>query len=444
MSVPPDKVAKTPADKLEDIIKTFEAANKTAKDNPGQVLRDLIASSPALKKQLEDAVDKGELTVFKGLPAGTNAGGQYYGTTMEIPIDRLNKAAKDKAAANEMVFVLGHETRHGLNNPAEKKALETFEKDLKAIAEVKGGKHDYTKPVGDYIQHYRDNEAGAHLSGWNALSSKLAKEKGAAPSLQDMYDANPGRMQDFIDRTGSAPKFGYAMKPGLTVDKDMQLPLDAANIKAMGGYYFDKPLSQGRLGTNGNQNYPNYYGDVALNRVQAWEKAYNDHYTKLDSKFKPAEVQVDLSKLGLSATVLTSGLTYTDTTPKKPIDLSQEARPESSSRAEPALYGQAMKALDGIQGQLGLRDPTELRNVAAAAALQAQTSGMEKIDGALIGKNGQVFVYQGDPQREHVDRIAIDVAQAKLKPADQSLVAMAPDAQTQGVAAPTPQRSQIM
>ncbi len=437
MSVPPDQV-KSPADKLETIIKTFEAANKTATDNPGQVLRDLIASSPALKTQLEDAVAKGELTVFKGLPPGTNAGGQYYGTTMEIPVDRLNKAATDKAAANEIVFTLGHETRHGLNNPDEKKALDKFEKDLEAIAKVKGGTHDYTKPVGERIQHYRDNEASAHLSGWNAMASKLTKEKGAAPSLQDMYDANPFRMKDFIERSGKSPNFTYAMKPDLTVDKDMQLPLSAGNIKAMGGYYFDKPLDQGRLGANGNQNYPNYYGDGALNRVQAWEKAYNDHYAKADPKFKPAEVQVDMGKLGLSATVLTTGLTYTDTTPKKPIEQAQDAR------AEPALYGQAMKALEGVQGQLGLREPAELRNVAAATALLAQKSGMEQIDGALVGKNGQVFAYQGDPQREHADRVAVDVAQAKTKPAEQSLATMTPDAPTAVAQLPQPARSQAL
>ncbi len=441
MSVPPDLAvpakAKTPADKLEDIIKTFEAANKTDSTNPGQVLRDLIASSPALKKQLEDAVGKGELTEIKGLPPGTHAGGQFYGTTMEIPVDSLNKAAKSKAEANEIVFTLGHETRHGLNNPDEKKALDKFEKDVEAIAKVKGGTHDYTKPVGERIQHYRDNEATAHLSGWNTMASKLTQEKGSAPTLQEMYDANPFRMKDFIERGGKSPDFTYALKPGLTADKDMQMALDPANIKAMGGYYFDKPISQGSLGANGNQNYPNYYGDGALNRVQDWEKAYNDHYAKADPKYKPAEVHVDLGALGLSKTVLTSGLAYTDTTPaKKPIELPQDAR------AEPALLGQATKALQGMQDQLGLRDPAELRNLAAATALHAQKHGMEQIDGALVGKNGQVFVYQGDPKSEHVDRMPVDVAQWKSKPAEQSVATMTPDALSATVPPPQPARSQ--
>ncbi len=443
MSVPPDH-AKSPADKLEVIIKTFEDDNKTKKDNPGKVLRDLIESSPALKKQLESAADKGELTEFKALPRGTNAGGQYYGTTMEIPIDELNKAAKSKAAANEMVFVLGHETRHGLNNPSELKALDTFEKSVSGIAKTKTGPHDYTAAVGAYIQHYRDNEGSANLSGWNALASKLAEDKGALPTLKNMYNASPFRMDDFIDRSGKAPNYTYAMKPGLTLDKDMQLPLNAGNIKAMGGYYFDEPLNKGSLGANGNQNYPNYYGDTALDRIKEKEKFYNDRHTKLDPTHKPAEVQVDLAKLGLSASVLTSGLKYTDSAPKKPIELSPDARSDAPSRAEPALYGQAMKALEGVQGQLGLREPAELRNVAAATALLAQKSGMEQIDGALVGKNGQVFAYQGDPQREHADRVTVDVAQAKTKPAEQSLATMTPDAPTAVAQLPQPTRSQAL
>jgi hypothetical protein len=433
--------------KLEEVIKAFETANKTDKENPGQVLRDLIETSPALKKQLEDAVAKGELTAFKALPPGTHAGGQYSGTTMEIPIERLNKAATDKATANEMVFVLGHETRHGLNNPAEKKALEAFDTAVKDIAKSKSATHDYTKPVGDRIQHYRENEASAHLSGWNALASKLTKEKGAAPTLQDMYDANPGRMQDFIDRTGKAPKYEYALKAGLTAGKDMQMDLDAGNIKAMGDYYFDKPLSKGKLGANGNQNYPNYYGDAALNRVAQWEKTYNDHNTKLDPKHKPPTVEVDLAKLGLSKTVLTTGLGYTDTSAKKPIESKPEVEHGTSSRnestrSEHPLYGQALKALQGVQGQIGLTDGAELRNAAAATAALAQKAGMEQIDGALVGKDGKIFAYQGNPTSEHADRIAVDLGKAKQQPAAESLAAMTPD-MPQAVAQ-QPARSQSM
>ena len=89
---------------------------------------------------------------------------------------------------------------------------------------------------------------------------------------------------------------------------------------------------------------------------------------------------------------------------------------------------QAEAALKKVDG-LGLQGE-ELRNVAAATALHAQNSGMERIDGALLGKNGQVFAYQGDPASESADRVAVNIAQAKQQPANQSLATMAiPDPQ---------------
>ena len=54
MSVAPEHMQKkTPAEQLEALVAKFETANKTATDNPGKVLRDLIAtrrpSSSSLK-----------------------------------------------------------------------------------------------------------------------------------------------------------------------------------------------------------------------------------------------------------------------------------------------------------------------------------------------------------------------------------------------------------
>ena len=131
-------------------------------------------------------------------------------------------------------------------------------------------------------------------------------------------------------------------------------------------------------------------------------------------------MQLNLKDIGLDKALMDTGLKYTDTSPKKPIS--------EAPSPEPALYRQAEEALKKVDG-LGLHGE-ELRNVVAATALQAQTSGMERIDGALLGKNGQVFAYQGDPASESADRIAVNVAQAKQQPADQSLATMmVPDPQ---------------
>jgi hypothetical protein len=420
----------TAAEKLEEIIKDFEKRTKTDTENPGQALRDLIKTSPELQKMLESAVDKGELKQFGALPAGANAGGQYSGTTMELPIERLNKAAKDSAAANEIVFTVGHEIRHGLNNAEEAKKIKEFTSSVDAIAKVKGSKHDYTEAVGKIIQHYRENEASAHISGWNSLASKIAKEKPGA-TLQDMYDANPFRMKDFIDRTGDAPNYKYDLKKGLSIDeKTLQMPLNKDNTKAMGDYYFDKPLSKGTLGTNGNQNYPNYYGDWALNTVKAYEKSYADHYKKTDSKYASPEVDVNLGALGLSKTVLTTTLAYTDTTPAKketePGKDKAEAAPaksggkpiEASDLQESKLYRQAV---DGLQKSgaesFGIKDGEELKNVAMRLAFNAEKAGMTEIEGVTKGKDDRAIAYQANGTSGDINRVEVVVGQAKTQSA---------------------------
>ena len=81
MSVPADKVIPPPApvtptkeEKLEKILKAFEAGD-TKTDHPGKNLRELLEKSPDLKARILDSVDKGHLEKFALLPAGANAGG---------------------------------------------------------------------------------------------------------------------------------------------------------------------------------------------------------------------------------------------------------------------------------------------------------------------------------------------------------------------------------
>ncbi len=426
MSVPAENVTPptapvtpTKEQKLEKILKDFEAGD-TKTTHPGKNLRDLLDQSPDLKARILDSVDKGHLEKFALLPSGANAGGTYSPDTktIELPPEFLNKAHKDKAAASELVFVMGHEIQHSFNSTVSDKATDAFVTGVDKIA--KGpGPHDYTAAVKTLIQNYREDEAGAHIGGFNAISSQVLKDNPKA-GLKELYNANPDRMGDFIDRGGKAPTFTYALKPGLTIDPDMTLKSTPENVKAMGTHYFDQPPSATRLGTKGNQDYPNYYGEWALGVIKDTEKQALADAKKLDPKAVAPEVKLNLKEIGLDKSLMDTGLKYTDSSPKKPI--SEVPAPE------PALYRQAEEALKKVDG-LGLQGE-ELRNVVAATALQAQKSGMERIDGALLGKNGQVLAYQGDPASESADRVAVNVAQAKQQPADQSLATMmVPDAQ---------------
>lgn len=406
--------------KLDKILTDFETANDTKTQTPGKNLRALLDQSPDLKARIVDSVAKGHLEKFELLPKGEHAGGSYSpdDKAISLPLDELKKAGKNKASAAELVFVMGHEIQHSFNSTVSDKATDKFIGDVEKIA--KGpGPHDYTSTVKTLIQNYREDEAGAHIGGFNAISSQVMKANPSA-GLKELYNAHPGRMEDFIDRSGKAPAFTYALKPGLTIDADMTLKDSPENVKAMGKYYFDQPPSSAGLGAKGNQDYPNYYGEWAVNVIKDAEKQALADAKKLDPKAVAPEVQLNLKDIGLDKALMDTGLKYTDTSPKKPIS--------EAPSPEPALYRQAEEALKKVDG-LGLHGE-ELRNVAAATALQAQTSGMERIDGALLGKNGQVFAYQGDPASESADRIAVNVAQAKQQPADQSLATMmVPDPQ---------------
>ncbi len=472
MSVPPDKVAApkvlTGAEKLEKMLQEFQDSAKTSTTDPGKNLREWLDKSPDLKKRMEDAADKGDLTKIEPLAAGANAGGSYSASTktMNLPVDKLNTPSQQ----SEIIFVLGHEIEHAGYGAKRTAALATFVKDVEDLAKTNSPKHDHTEAVGKVVQFYRENEANAHIGGFNAIVSKLTNDKGAAPELKEIYQAVPGRMQDFINKTGVSPNFTYALKPGLTLDADMTMAQNKGNIDAMGKYYFDTPAT---LGKNGNQSYPNYYGDWAMGVVESKEKAAHAARKLVDPTAVAPEVEINLNKLGLSKAVLTNTLTYTDVNPikhereePKPATSSPVPAPatehEDSSKGqraggkdadEPimpisqqrslALCTQAESALSNLGPDSRITSSQQFSNVAASMALQAQKDTLTEINGAIKGTHGNIIAHQGELTAAHVKLSSTDVETAKLKPAAEALSEMGQSVQTPAITAPQ-SRSQTM
>lgn len=440
-AVPEDVLKKMAAEKkaaetkLDKILTAFEKANDTQFSTPGKNLRELLEKSPDLKARVLDSVAKGHLEKFEMLPRGANAGGTYSSDSkaIELPPAELKRAGKDTAAAAELIFVMGHEIQHSFNSTVADKASADFVKDVERIAKTPGP-HDYTAAVKTLIQANRDDEASAHIGGFNAIASKVMKTKPEA-GLKELYNAAPGRMGDFIDRSGRSPNFTYALKPGLTLEADNTLKATPENVKAMGKHYFDQPPSSARLGAKGNQDYPNYYGEWAVNVIQDTERQALAAAKKAGPHAVAPEVKINMAEIGLKPALLDTTLKYTDTSPKKPIEQAKEAT-QAVGSAVSEVYAQATRSIEKIVGDLGLKNETEKLNVAAAAALQAMKAGMERIDGALAGKMGQVFMYQGDPASEHADRISVDVNKAKQQPAEQSLATAAAEQPVAGVSQP--------
>lgn len=309
----PNAAPPTAEQKLDQIIKDFGNANKTANNNPGDDLAKVLDASPDLKKRILDSVDKGYLSKFQALPPNSGTGGSYdpSAKAINVPMDVLKGADTNPRDKAELIFVMGHEIQHSFNAAATKKITQDFVDGTTTLAKSKASPHDYTKLTEDFIQSSRKDEASAHIGGFNATVSQARKDNPDA-TLKDIYNTSPGRMKDFIDVTGVRPNLGYAMKPGLTADADMTMSFSKENVAAMGKYYFDKPGNVSRLGSNHNLDYTNFYGSWAVNVAGNNEKAYQDYYHKTDKKYATPEVQFDMKRLGLQQDLINQNVKFSD------------------------------------------------------------------------------------------------------------------------------------
>lgn len=235
-----------------------------------------VRNSPALAAQINTAVASGDLRGFSLLPAGTNAGGQYdpAARTMQLPASILTSPAPPaRFDPGELTFTMGHEVQHALNRPGQQAATAALVQEVNRIGQSPQVVHDYTQPIAARVASHRENEATAHIAGFNATVSMLNNANpGASPSLEDIYRANPARMQDFISVAPGNPST-YALRTGLTLAPDMTLPPNAANTEAVGRHFVDKPASSTQIGPNGDSNYQNYYATAWVGYAAQVERA---------------------------------------------------------------------------------------------------------------------------------------------------------------------------
>lgn len=241
-------------------------------------LQAVIGASPALIDQINDAVAQGHLRQIVPL-ASPHAGGEYDGQNkaMRLPLVALTTPppAAGPFNAGEVTFVLGHELQHGFNHAATVQAYRDFSNEVTQVAQSRSVVHDYTAAADKLINANRRDEASAEISGWNAIASAV-KSANPNATLADIYNQEPGRMRDFIDRVGGAPGYTYTLKPNLSVNPDLTLSATPANVEAMGQNYFDKPpISPGGLGHHGNSDYANYYGAYAVGVAVQLERQHN-------------------------------------------------------------------------------------------------------------------------------------------------------------------------
>lgn len=353
-----------------------------------------LNGSPALVTQINAAVAANQLNGFSLLAPGTHAGGQFNPATrtMELPASIISSPARGPHNPNELTFVMGHEIQHAINAPAQAAATQTFVNDVRAVAQGTGATHDYTAAVSARLQANRNDEATAHIAGFNALVG-MVRNTNATPSLEDIYRAHPGRMNDFIAVTPGTPNT-YALRPGLTLNADMSMTPDAANTTAMGQHYYGKPATSARIGPNGDSDYQNYYGAAWIGYAAQMERAYapthaaagrTPQFTLNMSTLGVNEVQLERNGLNLGGAGNTQAYTNTGTAPATqgtfhhtagtnlhvPIALPPVDVPQQS-----AAVRQAMDALDRSPNIGAAEFGADRGRVAAGVAVHAANHGL--------------------------------------------------------------------
>ncbi|MGN6152804.1 MAG: XVIPCD domain-containing protein [Lysobacteraceae bacterium] len=433
-----------------------------------------LSHSPALVDQINAAVASGDLNGFSLLPAGTHAGGQYNPTarTMEIPASIISTPAGGRYNAGELTFVMGHEIQHAINRPTQAAADATLATEGNRIGQSASLHHDYTGVIATRLAANRVDEASAHLAGYNATVSMVRANGNANPSLEDIYRANPSRMQDFIAVTPGTPSSTYALRPGLTANADMSLPVNAANTEAMGRHFFDKPASASRLGANGDSNYQNYYATnlvsfaVQVERANAPTHAAAGRSPQLElnmSTLGISEAQIERNGLNLGAaggrqpyvdigtTPPTPGnLDHTATTHRHvPITVPDVQAPPAPVRApegdHPAVR-HAMDALDRSPNIPADAFGADRQRVAAGVAAHAAAQGITPDHVVFNDRRTDLIAVQGslsDPSAKIATPLPVnDALRTDLQQAMAKIDAPQPNGQTQTFAPPAQDAAQ--
>lgn len=298
--------------RIEKLLQTLENDPLVTPEVMERV-RNTIAGSDFLLKQLNEAIEKDELREFSILH-GSHAGAEFKGSTNTLHISpvTIGAIASKPFNAEELIFVVGHEIQHSANHVSRMQALAEFQSKATQISRSDSPVHDYTSIIGDLIASNRRDEATAEIAGWNAAISSM-KQLNPNLTLQNILEANPHRFQDFIDQIYSlSGKVSYSMKANLSVSNDLMLEPSAKNIEAMGQNFFDKSSKATNIGDLGKSSYATYYAVSAIEFCIAQERANT-------RRFGPsAEMHIDLRKLGLSE----------DQLEKEGINLGRDKRPQ--------------------------------------------------------------------------------------------------------------------
>jgi hypothetical protein len=218
--------------KLDEMFVDTNKASVDETQNAGRSLRQLIEKSPYLNEKIADSVWRNNLY---GIEASNQTGdsGHHYSAIskkISVPANTLNSGSTDQLAQAETIFSLGRSIELSMQRHSTNSAIDRAHDSARALLEDPTIA-DITGHAQIFIRERSVIESKAEIAGFNSLASWVKQEKPTA-KLEDVYNAYPEKMINFIDRGGTEPHFTCTMKPGFKLERDMMLKDSIENIEA--------------------------------------------------------------------------------------------------------------------------------------------------------------------------------------------------------------------
>lgn len=388
--------------RLDAMIAQYREGGTAGHERTADAVQRVLSASPDLRGRMLACVRDGYITRLRSDEVEDNAGASYHVAERDI---RVRPTVADSTPARmELLFSLGHEVEHARSQRGVDYRRETFGPAVVERASGESdGPRDYTDLIAAYIERTRAEEGRAHIGGFNAVASYVLRRTPAdSPDLlRDLYESHPGRMGDFIARSVSHP-VEYSLRPGLTLGENGMLAYTEENIAAMKVHYADKA----QLGAA----HMNYRQDCIVHGLEvvrtaehsAAESAYEDREYRIRPDALEAAAQLGLPEDGVFRTqamppMVPLELDLDDTGPlvvtTAPAQVALVPQPD-----DPPLFAQALTAVVAYHQTDRLTEvPQELRNLAAALAVEAQAQHLTGIDRVVLTQDGTgVIASQGE------------------------------------------------
>lgn len=445
----------------------------------------IILGHDELKARMIEAAKNGALNRFVLV---TEEGGSMFSYNagngvMKIHADALaaiedDPSVMNKYKLNDFLDSLGHETQHALDRQpqldAHKAMLDAVQKQYFERVEVAPGRtpaqgawkpHDYTDELKPFLDHGRQREARGAIGGFNAVVENLRRRDGEENvSLASLYEGGESA-RCIIVKAGTAANPSFALRPGITLEKDFSMKFTPENTEAMAKYFVDRPAQVLQAGSNGKIDYRNTEAISALNFMMGLETSHRKIYGQAASP-----THLKFKALGLSAEQLSPYLDFPGGKPFVFFDTSSGvpvktvivgATPKQEPKHEPIPEPKqepVKKGKDGEKGgpnpggfdlgealgRLGSQRQTDFgtinkalsdsrrwnaeaqHNIAGALLKEVDLdAGMRRIDRVVVGGQDnapRVFaMYMPNGDRDPCFHASVDANAAARQPVGQSL-----------------------